>query len=351
MKNKVFAGILIFMLMCSINVVWGENNTNHQSIVHEQNGSVEHLYKEMRYMMYTYIIISAYGPNKKITDHAINLAMDRMEEIGNEMNPENPKSPVYKFNHYGTPITNPDILHVVKEAIKISKESGGAFDITIHPLVALWGFDTEHPHVPSEKNIRKALKYVGWWHLRIHNGALIKDKKSIEIDLGALTKGYAVGQAVKVLKANGIKSALINGGGDIYALGKDNKKMWVVGIKSPRGKGLLGYMKIEDLYVASSGDYEHYFFYNGKRYSHIFNPKTGWPAHGVIGTTAIGPGAALTDAWGTTLFVMGPQNGLKALKKEPEIQAIIITESGKLWTSPGLKKDLETRGKKSGTTN
>jgi thiamine biosynthesis lipoprotein len=337
--KQIFRIILgLYFLMGLTKIAFCRENKNSNSIYQ----------KQIRYMMYTYIEISAAGPNKKITNHAINLAMNRMEKIGNEMNPTNSHSPVYKFNHYGTPITNPDILHVVKEALQISSETNGAFDITVHPLVKIWGFDTEHPHVPSEKDIKQALKDIGWWHLKIHKGVLTKDKKGIKIDLGALTKGYAVGQAVKVLKANGIKSALINAGGDIYALGKDNKKMWVVGIKSPLGKGLLGYMKMEDLYVASSGDYEHYFFYKGKRYCHIFNPKTGWPIQGVAGTTVIGPHAALTDAWGTALFVMGPKMGLKALKNVTglHLEAIIITSSGELWTSSGLKKYLGTSREK-----
>ncbi len=300
-----------------------------------------HLEKQTRFMMDTYVTIYAVGP-KKVTSRAIDLALDRMQEIEAKFNILNPKSPLYAFNHRGEPVSDQEILDVVRLALQVSHESGGAFDITISPLVELWGFYGDSYHLPGEQEIKDCLSGVGYEYLTIvGNGRLEKSRDNIRIDLGGIAKGYSVSQAAKVLRAEGATSALIDAGGDVYALGKKGSKFWNVGIRSPRGEDLLGYVEVEDLAVMGSGDYERFFIKDGKRYHHIFDPKTGYPAEGLSGITVIYPDPIIADAWATALFVMGPGKGLETVEKIPGMETIMVTTSGEILYSSGLENGLK----------
>jgi thiamine biosynthesis lipoprotein len=274
-----------------------------------------HLEKQARFMMDTYVTIYAVGP-KKVTSRAIDLALDRMQEVDTKFNILNPKSPLYAFNRQGVPISDQEILDVVRLALEVSHDSGGAFDITISPLIELWGFYGDSPNLPQEQEIRECLNKIGYRHLNIEDGRLERTKEDMGIDLGGIAKGYSVSQAAKVLKAEGATSALIDAGGDVlkaegatsalidaggdvYALGKKGRKFWNVGIRSPRGEDLLGYVEVEDLAVMGSGDYERFFIEDGKRFHHILDPKTGYPAEGLSGITVIYPDPIIADAWAT----------------------------------------------------
>ncbi|CAB1058035.1 hypothetical protein D1BOALGB6SA_2791, partial [Olavius sp. associated proteobacterium Delta 1] len=149
-------------------------------------------------------------------------------------------------------------------ALQIARDSDGAFDITIAPLIELWGYYGDSPRLPSEEEVQACLRKVGYHHLMLKNSSLQKSQADVQIDLGGIAKGYAVGQAVEVLKREGIFSALIDAGGDVYGLGKRGGDMWKVGIRSPRGDDILGYVEIEDLAVMGSGDYERFFIQDGK---------------------------------------------------------------------------------------
>jgi len=299
-----------------------------------------HLEKQTRFMMDTYVTIFAVGP-EKVTSRAVDLAMDRMQEVDGKFNILNQKSPLYAFNHQGAPISDPEIIKVVRLALAVSRESDGAFDITMSPLSDLWGFYGDSPRLPRDQEIKKALKNTGYKHLKINDNTLKKDRKSIKIDLGGIAKGYAIEQAVKVLKKEGVISALIDAGGDVYALGKRGGRLWKVGLRDPRGEELLGYLEVEDLAIMGSGDYERFFIKDEKRYHHIFDPKTGYPARGLAGITLIHPDPVMSDAWNTALFVMGPRKGLELVERMPGMETIMVTTEGKTLYSSGLKNRLQ----------
>lgn len=304
------------------------------------NGYRFHVEKETRFMMDTYVTIYAVGP-KRLTSRAINLALDRMQEIDTKFNCLNPKSPIYAFNHQGKPISDQEILDLIQLALQVSQESDGAFDITVAPLVELWGFYGKSPHLPPDQEIRESLNKVGYGHLFFRNGTLVKDDTDTRIDLGGIAKGYALTQASKALKSEGVTSALIDAGGDVYALGRKGNKLWKVGIKDPRGEGVLGYVEVEDLAVMGSGDYERFFIQDGKRYHHIFNPKTGYPTEGVIAVTIIYNDPLLAQPWTKIPFVWGAKKGLEFLENIPGMEAIVITNSGETLYSSGLKHALK----------
>lgn len=309
--------------------------------IRHHNARRFHVEKATRFMMDTYVTVYAIGP-KEITEKAIELALNRMQEIDVKFNSLNPKSPIYAFNHQGAPLSDPEILELIRLALKVSKESDGAFDITVAPLVELWGFYAKAPHLPQEQEIKDCLRNVGYQHLRLSNGKLTKDNEAVRIDLGGIAKGYAVSEATKVLKQKGVTSAIIDTGGDVYALGKRGKKLWRIGIKDPRGEDVLGYVEVEDLAVMGSGDYERFFINAGKRYHHIFNPKTGYPTEGVIAVTIIYNDPLLAQPLTKIPFVLGAKKGLEFLDKIPDMEVIIVTASGEKLYSSGLKHALNS---------
>jgi FAD:protein FMN transferase len=296
--------------------------------------------KETRFMMDTYVTVRALGP-KAITSRAIGLALSRMEEIAVKLNSLDPRSPVYAFNHLGRQISDAELISLIGLGLRISQETDGAFDMTVAPLLELWGFYDKSFHLPSKKAIKDCLKKVGYKHLLLNNGRLKKDADGVMIDLGGIAKGYALSQAAKVLRNEGVVSALIDAGGDVYALGKKGRRLWKVGIRDPRGDGILGYVEVEDLAVMGSGDYERFFIKDGKRYCHIFDSKTGYPTQGVTSVTLIYADPAAAQPWAKIPFVIGPKMGLAALEKVPGLEAVIVTTSGKILYSSGLEHILK----------
>ncbi len=300
------------------------------------------LEKQCRVVMDTYVTIYASGPARTVSK-AIDHAFVRMQKVAKRFNAHDPASPIYAFNQKGTPIRDKEIINLARVALEVSRKSQGAFDITVYPLVKLWGFyEGLSQEVPAPEKIREILGNVGYKHLIISDTELKSGQKNIAIDLGGIAKGYVVGQGIDALKKEGISSAIIQAGGDVYALGNKNGKPWNVGIRNPRGEGILGYLEVEDLAIMGSGDYERYYVREGKRFHHIIDPKTGSPSTGVSGVTVIYADPAIADAWGTALSVLGPEKGLKVIETIPGLEAIVVTNEGKVFYSAGLKQALKT---------
>lgn len=288
-----------------------------------------------RFIMGTVCTIQVPGPPAGRA--AIAKALDRLEECDRKFSVFIPSSPVARFNQAGTPIDDPEVVALIAQAVEVSRLSAGAFDITVFPLVELWGFYGAASRQPAPGEIAAALRKIGWQNIVIANGRVTKKNAELKIDLGAIAKGYAVGAAAEALRANNIHDALIDAGGDIYALGKLNNKPWQVGIRHPRARGILGRLDLSDLSVATSGDYAQFFIKGRARYHHIFDPRTGYPATNLASVSVIGRDAALADAWSTALFVMGPEKGMRLVAASTNLAAIMITAAGQVLLSPGLK--------------
>ncbi len=333
--NRKFKIAFITIILVAAGL-WGIGLYNAQRIYVE---------KQTRFMMDTYVTITAIGP-KRIVSQAVDLALKRMSEVDEKFSSFKPESQVYTFNHKNEPITDPEVLGLIKVGLEVSKESGGAFDITVAPLLELWGFNSKTYYLPQEEEIKNCLNSVGYRHLLIQDGKLTKDNPATAIDLGGIAKGYALAQAASVLKAQGVTSALVDAGGDIYTVGKKGEKLWRVGIKDPRGEGIVGYLDVSDLAVVGSGDYERFFVKDGKRYHHIFDPKTGYPTEGVVSVTIMYANPIIAQIWTKIPFVLGAAKGLEMLARVPDLEAFIITSSGEKLYSAGLKltlKDFKSR--------
>lgn len=197
----------------------------------------------------------------------------------------------------------------------------------------LWGFTDKNYLFPADEDIKRTLNFIGSDKIIVnHSESTIKFKiPGMKIDLGAVAAGYAVDCAVKCLKEKGVKSCLINAGGEIYCLGnRQPLKAWKVAIQNPRKNNFSGYLELKDKAVATSGDYEQFFLKGGKRYSHIMNPKTGYPCDsGIISVTVIAPDCLTADFLSTAVFVLGKDKG-SVLAKDFEGVEIKIIEKGSL---------------------
>jgi thiamine biosynthesis lipoprotein len=226
---------------------------------------------------------------------------------------------------------SPEVLQVIKKAREMADLSQGAFDITIAPLVQLWGFTQKNGHRPPEIEIRKILPLVNYKNIMVdeENRSIKLKLSGMSLDLGGIAKGYAVDRAVAVLRDCSIYRALVNAGGDLFALGHPpNKDYWHIGIRNPFVPGrIVGRLKIRDQAVATSGNYENFFLLEGKRYSHILDPRTGYPIQGIASVTILAKTTMEADALATIVAVLGPEKGIALLNSLPDTEGIIILDS------------------------
>jgi len=281
------------------------------------------LYRNSRIMMGT--IIEVTSPYKE----AAGVVFDELERLENLLSKYKPESEVSQLNKLGKLKPSPETFYILKKSKEFWQLSSGAFDVTVAPLVDLWGFTNKNFTVPADEKIKNILNLIGSDKILLHNNENVIEFEfpGMKIDLGAIAKGYAVDCAVKKLKEKGIDSCLINAGGQVYCLGEKFGLPWRVAIRGPRGKGTAGYLELTNRSVATSGDYEQYFIKSNKRYAHIFNPKTGYPANsGVIAVTVIAPDGLTADALSTAIFVLGKEKGEKLAKKFKGVEVKIYAQ-------------------------
>ena len=229
-----------------------------------------------------------------------------------------------------------DTCLVIKKALHFSLLSDGLFDITIAPVVGLWGFGTEHAQLPTAHALNKVLPLVDYTQVRILDNCRIVTAPEQQVDLGGIAKGYASDEAAKVLQEAGVKRALINLGGNVFAFGKKKDgSLWKLGIQDPlRERGsVLGTLEIGGGAVVTSGIYERYVEHNGKRYHHLLNPNTGYPfVNNVAGVSITAPSGLDADALSTAVFLLGIEKGCKLLDDFPQSGAVFITKNREITT-------------------
>jgi len=297
------------------------------------------------------IIVSGSGFTRVAKTAAIDKAFERIKEIEGLLSVYDATSEISKVNSFADvrPITvSDDTIRVIKKADEISKITGGAFDITIAPLVNLWGFGPRGVilNKPKEREIHNALRLVGMRNIKIdYARKTIRFLRSgVRLDLSGIAKGYAVDCAIETLKSEGIKNAMVNAGGDIYCIGKVSPcRQWRIGIQNPRHKNeIIDTVDIEDSAIATSGDYERFSFYSGVRVSHIIDPRTGEPKSSVPASVSIKAADCMTaDAFATAVFVLGPDKGLDFLSKVASVEGMIIIEKKdrfEAYRTDGFKK-------------
>ncbi|MCM8797537.1 MAG: FAD:protein FMN transferase [Candidatus Omnitrophica bacterium] len=281
------------------------------------------LYKETKILMGTFVeVISPYR-------EAADIVFKEMRRVEDLLSRYKENSEVSRLNKDGKLKVSPETFYVIKKTKEFFYQSAGAFDITSAPLADLWGFSAKDFRIPQEEDIQKVLPLIGSDKIILHESEFVVEFKTpgTKIDLGAVGKGFALDCSVKKLKERRIQSCLINAGGQVYALGTRYGSPWKIGIVDPRKRGLRDILKLSNKSVSTSGDYEQYFLKDGKRYAHIFNPKTGRPADSkVVSVTVIADDGLTADALSTAIFVLGKRKGEELAKRFPNVEARIIED-------------------------
>lgn len=297
------------------------------------------------FAMDTYMTFTAYGAN---AEGALRQAEDRIAELEGLWSVTDTGSEIYKVNHsVGQPVAvSEETGELVSFALEMAEGTGGALEPTIYPVLTAWGFTTDENHVPAENEIAERLAGVGYDRVHVENGAITLETGTM-LDLGAVGKGFAGDEAVRLLKEKGVSSALLDIGGNIQAIGtKPDGSSWRVGLKNPFSEGILGVLQVADEAVVTSGSYERYFIgEDGKRYGHIIDPATGYPAdNGLASVTVISGEGKLCDALSTALFVMGLEGAEDYWRQCRDFDMILITEDGNIYVTEGIRNRFTLQG-------
>lgn len=287
---------------------------------------------------------------------AVDESFTRIEQLDKLASSQRPDSDVSKINAAAGKDyvqVDPAIYEMIEYSKEYSAKSNGEWDITVGVITKMWDIGNADQHVPPQEDIQKALQLVNYKDilLRPEDHSVMLAKPGMAIDLGGVAKGYAVDEIRKIYDKYGIQKGLINmGASSMYAAGTNSKgTAWNIGIKHPRSDAkdtYLGIVSIEDQFLSTSGDYERFFIQDGKRYHHIFDPRTGYPADsGTMSDTIVinkdMPHAGmLSDMLTTIVFVMGPQKGLSFINGIDGIECEITGTDGTVYLTPGFKKQF-----------
>ncbi len=240
----------------------------------------------------------------------------------------------------GRPVkVSPEVAELVGLALKVCRLTDGAFDPTVGSVVRFWNFGPGG-RIPPEDELKKALSSVGCQNIVLDrdSGRVTLSRKGVSLDPGGIAKGYIVDRALEVLKKRGVRWVIINAGGDVAFYSASPSERFRIGIRHPDIEGrLLGILVVKSGAVATSGDYERYFIRDGVRYHHIIDPRTGLPARGLRSVTIVSGKAYLADALATAVFVMGKERGLKLVEDLDGVEAVVVDEDMRIYTSSGLK--------------
>lgn len=303
--------------------------------------------RRTEFLMDTDITITAYGPGAK---KAVPAAFEEIRRVADLMNANDPNSEVALINKNAgiKPVkVSPETFKLLELCQRYSELSGGAFDITVRPLVELWGIGKKDKFVPSDEEIRQVLQLVDYRKVVLDpkERTVFLPVLGMGVDLGGVAKGYGADRAREVLRENNVLSALIDAGGNMWTVGvRPDGKKWRIAIRHPRkeiSSGVLAILPNQDLTLVTSGDYERYFLRDGVRYHHIFDPHTGFPARSSLSTTIVGTNSAEADILSTAVFVLGAEKGLALIRQLGHVGTIIVTPESEVFTAGSHLSELE----------
>jgi thiamine biosynthesis lipoprotein len=271
----------------------------------------------------------------------------RLEKLMTTWDPESEISHVNAAAGSKPVAVSPETFDVVREALHASAISEGTFDITFETLHGLWKFDQDlDPHPPTTAQVRERARYVGYKHVKLDTAArtVFLDESHVRIGLGGIAKGYAVDRASKVLADGGLTAFYAQAGGDLFTKGiKPDGSPWLAGIRDPRGPegDYFATMAVSDCAFSTAGDYERSYVVDGKRYHHIIDPHTGYPATASRSVTIWAPTALQADELDDAVFILGPKKGLALVDSLDGVGAVIVDAHNRVWTSKRLEGLVE----------
>lgn len=318
---------LIFLIAATVVIVRGHRQRPYRTL----NGMV---------FGTTYTV--TYQADSDMT-YTIHRALD---EIDMSLSAFNEKSTIAAVNRGENPDVDPLFRHVFTLAQTVSKETNGAFDITVAPLVNLWGFGWKQGQQPTDKAVDSLRALVGWNRVAIKGDKIVKDDPRITLDCAAIAKGYASDHVAAALANNGADNLMVEIGGEIVAKGKNSKQQpWRIGVTKPSDNALpTGNEELDTIVnvtnkaMATSGNYRNFYYKGGRKVAHTIDPATGRPVqHSLLSATVFAKDCATADAYATAFMVMGQEKAIEVLKKHNELKAILITANNdstlRTWTN------------------
>ncbi|WP_246222905.1 FAD:protein FMN transferase [Draconibacterium halophilum] len=292
--------------------------------------------------------ITVVATNEQEGNEYIDLAVSEIKRIEKLISSWDANSETSAINNNAgvQPVkVSPELFALIERAIRISELTDGAFDISYASMDRIWQFDGSMTVMPSEETIAASVAKVGFKNIVLDKSAstVFLKKEGMKIGFGAIGKGYAADKAKALLMEKGVSAGIINASGDMNTWGKQpDGTYWKVAITNPMNKDkAFALLPIKNSAVVTSGDYEKFVKFNGIRYTHIIDPRTGYPAHGIISATVFAPKAELADALATSVFVMGIDVGLDRINQLPQIECIIIDDKGTIHQSENIKIETE----------
>jgi thiamine biosynthesis lipoprotein len=285
--------------------------------------------------------IDAYGPDAQALPRIVEEALDEVDRIDRLMSHYKADSPLSRLNRQASqqPVTvDPELFDFIAEAMRYNRDSDGAFDITVGPLMKAWGFFRGEGRMPSAGELANARRHVGATHVVLDpNARSIRfDEPGVELDLGGIAKGYAVDRAVRLLRERDVSAALVDAGGStIYGMGvPPGRGGWEVSIQDPVDSGKVARtVRLKDRALSVAGSSEKYFEVGGRRYSHIMDPRTGSPVQGVLSVAVLTDTGTAGDALDDAFFVLGPERSAKLLKRNPATEVFFfLPAQNRSWT-------------------
>ncbi|RIV46747.1 FAD:protein FMN transferase [Flagellimonas pelagia] len=297
--------------------------------------------------------LTVVAENQAKGDEYMDLAIaeiTRIERLISSWDPNSQTSMINKNAGVSPVKVDRELFNLIERAIKISKLTQGAFDISYASMDRIWKFDGSVMEMPSEEAIKQSVAKVGYQNILLdpENGTVFLKKEGMKIGFGAIGKGYAADMAKALLLKHGVTSGIINASGDLNAWGtQPDGKDWMVAIVNPLNKNkVFSWLPVRDQAVVTSGNYEKFIILNGERYTHIIDPRTGYPSKGVRSATIFTKNAELADALATSIFVMGVETGVDFVNQLKGVECIIVDDDNKIITSENIAlKGIETQSK------
>ena len=293
------------------------------------------LYERSFYSMGSTMELKFYSPSEELFHRVVDACVERTKEIDRLFSNYRDDSVLAEVNRNAGvgPVSVPgEFLRLVRTSIRYSELTEGAFDITIGSLFELWRAETRAGRLPARSRIRDALGCTGFRKIKIDEikSQVFLEGDCVRLDFGAIGKGYAVDEMVRIAKESGITRGLVNFGGNIYAMNPPaGKKFWDVGVRKPgSGSEIISKLDLVNKGVATSGDYERYFEHAGKKYSHIIDPRTGWPAEDLTSVVAVSKTATEADVFSTAVSVLGPRGAEMFAWKDKSLGFLLVGKDG-----------------------
>ena len=319
--------ILVFLLFLSLSVL-----------------SQEKKYDRTLKLMGSRFDISIVASSENEANEYIDSAVSEIKRIENIISSWDKNSETTKINNNSgiAPVkVSEELFDLINRSIQISKITDGAFDISYASMDKIWKFDGTMVKMPSAEVIKKSVEKVGYKNIILDykEQTVFLKLKGMKIGFGAIGKGYAADKAKNLMQNKGVKAGLINASGDLNCWGKQpDGQSWKVGITNPLNKNkIFSWFDIDDRAVVTSGNYEKFIQFDGKRYSHIINPKTGYPASGIVSASVFAAKAELADALATSIFVMGTEVGIDMIDQLNGVECIVIDDKNKIHASKGIQ--------------